>query len=256
MIGIINFTHSDHLYSAYREKDLVVRDTPKNIMKKILSGELDCGMVSLFEYFENQEKLSIVESATIHSLKGTMSTLLVTRADHIVSPMTIAVTEHTRTTAVYLELVLQKMNIHYNLIWSEEREAEALLREADYALVIGDEALRVYSTNLRIIWDLGYQFNSLYAMMPVFSVTVKSRSKECQHEVELLDQAISDSVDHVDECVSVDSRKLGISQEILKKYFHTIRFQFDAEVKKTIQFLSKIYNREKPSPETSFETLY
>ena len=159
MIGIINFTHSDHLYSAYREKNLVLRETPKNIMKLILEGKLDCGMVSLFEYFENQKNLELVKSATIHSQRGTMSTLLVTRKNEIVSPMKIAVTEHTRTTAVYLELVLQKMNIDYSLIWSGRGDAEALLNEADYALVIGDEALKLYSKKLRRIWDLGLPFS-------------------------------------------------------------------------------------------------
>lgn len=251
MLGIINFTHSDHLFSAYREKELVLRETPKNIMKLILDGKLQCGMVSLFEYFENQNRLEIVESATIHSLRGTMSTLLVTRGREIVSPMKIAVTEHTRTTAVYLELVLQKMNIEYSFIWSSKREAEALLEEADYALVIGDEALRVYSTDLRIIWDLGYQFNSLYSMMPVFSVTVKAKGKECSREIEFLNQAIVDSKEHIDETVSIDSKKLGLPEDIIRRYLQTIRFEFNNEVKKTINFLSRYFSAEKMEKPTS-----
>ncbi len=250
MIGIINFTHSDHLYSAFREKNLVLRETPKNIMKLILNGKLDCGMVSLFEYFENQENLELVKSATIHSLRGTMSTLLVTRKNEVVSPMKIAITEHTRTTAVYLELVLEKMNIDYSFIWSDEREADALLREADYALVIGDEALKVYSTDIRIIWDLGYQFSSLYSMLPVFSVTVKAKGRECRIETEMLDEAIEGSRNYIDECVGNDSIKLGLSEQILRRYFSTIRFEFNNEVMKTIHFLSKVYEREKTASST------
>lgn len=241
MLGIINFTHSDHLYSAYKEKDLVSRETPKNIMRHILEGKLDGGMVSLFEYFENQDKVDLVESATIHSLRGTMSTLLVTRKNEITSPMKIAVTEHTRTTSVYLELVLRKMNIEYNFIWSRERDAQALLEEADYALVIGDEALKVYSTDLRIIWDLGYQFNALYSMMPVFSVTVKAKGKDCTREIQLLDQAVMESGKHIDNVVKEDCLKLELPEVILKRYFNTIRFPFNREVKKTVNFLSKLH---------------
>lgn len=239
MLGIINFTHSDHLYAAYGDKSLVLRETPKNILKYILQGRLDCGMVSLFEYLENQDRLELVESATIHSLKGTMSTLLVTRKATISSPMKIAVTEHTRTTAVYLELVLKKMKIDYTLIWSREREAEALLMEADYALVIGDEALKVYSTDMRIIWDLGYQFSALYSMMPVFSVTVKAKGKECSREIELLDQAVRDSPEYIDQFVEEDSGRLGLPADTMRRYFHTIQLDFNNEVKKTVNFLSK-----------------
>ncbi len=241
MLGIINFTHSDHLYAAYSDKSLVLRDTPKNIMKHILQGRLDCGMVSLFEFLENQSKLELVESATIHSLRGTMSTLLVTRKNSISSPMKIAVTEHTRTTAVYLELVLRKMNIEYSLIWSRERDAGALLKEADYALVIGDEALKVYSTNLRIIWDLGYQFSALYSMLPVFSVTVKSKGKDCTREIELLDQAVIDSQEHIGQAIQEDSMRLGLPEDTLRRYFRTIRLEFSKEVKKTVDFLSRYY---------------
>lgn len=241
MLGIINFTHSDHLYAAYSDKSLVLRETPKNILKQILQGKLDCGMVSLFEFLENQDRLELVESATIHSLRGTMSTLLVTRKGNISSPMKIAVTEHTRTTAVYLELVLRKMNIDYTLIWSSEREAEALLKEADYALVIGDEALKVYSTNIRIIWDLGYQFSSIYSMLPVFSVTVKAKGKDCSREIDLLDQAVENSPEYIEQTVEAGRRRLGLPADTLRRYYHTIRLDFSNEVRRTVDFLSRYY---------------
>lgn len=241
MLGIINFTHSDHLYAAYGDKSIVMRETPKNILKYILQGKLDCGMVSLFEFLENQGRLELVESATIHSLRGTMSTLLVTRKATISSPMKIAVTERTRTTAVYLELVLKKMKVDYRLIWSREREAEALLEEADYALVIGDEALKVYSTNMKIIWDLGYQFSALYSFLPVFSVTVKSKGKDCSREIELLNQAVGDSSEYIDQIVEEDSRRLGLPVGTMRLYFKTILLDFNNEVKKTVDFLSRYH---------------
>lgn len=241
MIGLINFTHSDPLYSAYPDKSLVKRDTPKRILSSVLNGELDCGMISLFEYFENNEKLDLVKSATIHSRRGTMSTLLVTRNVRISGPMRISVTEHTRTTAVYLELILKKLGIDYTLIWSKERDAEPLLQEAEYALVIGDEALKVYGTNLRIVWDIGFQFSSLFSMMPVFSVTVSGKSRECSREISALDQAIIDAPSYEEECARDDSGKLNLREDLLRQYFRTIRYDFDNEVLKTINFLSAYY---------------
>lgn len=238
MLGLINFTHSDPLFAAYEDKSLVRRDTPKGILASLLNGRLDCGMISLFEYFEHRDILELVESATIHSLKGTMSTLLVSRTGEIKQHMVIAVTEHTRTTAVYLELVLKRMGISYELLVSREREAEALLSEAEYALVIGDEALRVYGTSLKIIWDIGFQFSSLFGLKPLFSVTVRRKGGDCSKEISLLDGAINGSIEHVRESVRENSRRLGLPEAILEAYYRAIRYDFNNGLRSTIEFLS------------------
>lgn len=241
MIGLINFTHSDPLYDAFMRKDLVERLTPKEILTNITEGKLQCGMVSLFEYFRHRDVLSIVESATIHSIKGTMSTLLVSRESGIKDSMEIAITEHTRTTVVYLELILKRMGIDYSFIWSREREAGALLREAEYALVIGDEALRIYGTNMRLLWDIGFQFSNIFTRMPVFSITVRRKDAECTDEISDLDTAIANSSAFVEQCAKRDSVRLGISEEILRRYFRSIRYDFNPQVRKSIDFLLDYY---------------
>lgn len=239
MLGLIDFTHSEPLYAAYPRKENVVRDTPKNLLKRLLGGEIDCGMISLFEYFDHRDALEILESATIHSLRGTMSTLLVSRGRSIGKHMEISVTEHTRTTAAYLELILQKSGIEYDLKWSQEREAEKLLDEADYALVIGDEALKVYSTRLKILWDIGYQFSRLFSMSPVFSVTVARKNSSCTEEISDLDLAISHHGEYVEKSVDETSAKLGVERNIIRQYYNTIRYDFTPGVRKTLEFLQK-----------------
>ena len=79
MLGIINFTHSDPLYQAYGDKSAVIRETPKKLLELLLNGKIDCAMISLLEYFRHMDSLELVESATISSRSGTMSTLLVSR---------------------------------------------------------------------------------------------------------------------------------------------------------------------------------
>ncbi len=240
MLGIINFTHSDPLYRAFETPSLVVRDTPKKLLEMLLNGKIDCGMVSLLEYFGHMEALELVESATIHSKNATMSTLLISRTHEIKEPMKIAVTEHTKTTAFYLELILKKLGLSYELKWSKEREADALLREEDYALVIGDEALKVFGTQHVIIWDIGSQFSSLYSSMPVFSVTVKRKGSDCSKEIQQLDNAIAGSKKFHEECADEDSKKLNLDISILRQYFQTIRYDFDSEVLRTLRFVQSI----------------
>lgn len=246
MLGLINFTHTDPLYEAFEDRSKVLRETPKKILESLLSGSLKCGMISLFEYYDHMDVLELVESATIHSTGGTMSTLLVSNRNVLEEPLKIAVTEHTRTTAVYLELVLRKMGLKYSLTWSSKREAHDLLKEGDYALVIGDEALRVYGTSLRIIWDIGFQFRQLFSRMPVFSVTVKRKGTDCDSEIESLNRAVKESWKFVDGCISKDSRRLSIPTAILERYFGTIRYEFSSGVRDTVSFLEK-YSRSQDS---------
>lgn len=240
MLGIINFTHSDPLYKAIEDKSIVVRDTPKKLLEMLLNGSIDCGMISLLEYFRHSDSLEIVESATIHSKNSTMSTLLISKSAAIHEPMKIAVTEHTRTTAFYLEMVLKKLGIEYELLWSDKREASSLLEEAEYALVIGDEALRVFGTKYSIIWDIGSEFSTLFSMMPVFSVTVKKKGHECTREIEQLDRALANCRNFAEECAEFDSEKLGLDKSILRQYFRTIKHDYNSEVRRTVRFMQSV----------------
>ncbi|MCL5783252.1 MAG: ABC transporter substrate-binding protein [Candidatus Thermoplasmatota archaeon] len=238
MIGLINFAHSDPLYGAFPDKSLVVRDTPKNLISRILDGELKCGMVSLVEYIRNRDKLELVESATIRSSREVISAILVSRKAGIEAPLRISVTEHTRTTEFYTEMILRKLKIPYELIHSREREASKLLDEAEYALVIGDEALRVYSTGFRIIWDIGFEFNARFSMVPVFSVTVRRKGVDCSTEIRNLNEAINNSGKFIEAAVKENMDRLNLPESILKLYYNRMRYDFIPDVARTIEFLS------------------
>lgn len=240
MLGLINFTHSDPLFRAFEDQSDIVRDTPKKLLEMLLGGKIDCAMISLLEYYSHRDVLELVQSATIHSKNTTMSTLLISKENIIREPMKIAVTEHTKTTAFYLEMILKKLGITYELKWSQKRDANELLEEADYALVIGDEALKVFASQYVIIWDIGTQFSSLYTRMPVFSVTVKRKDSDCSTDIQQLDSAIMKSREFVEKCAVEDSGKLGISVSILRQYFRIIRYNFDSEVLRTISFIESI----------------
>ena len=240
MLGIINFIHSDPLFQAIEDKSLAYRDTPKKLLEMLLNGKINCAMISLLEYFRHKDSLEIVESATIHSKNATMSTLLVSREPGIREPMKIAVTEHTKTTAFYLELVLKKLDIRYELLWSQKRDAASLLDEAEYALVIGDEALKVFSSHYNIIWDVGSQFSSTYSKMPVFSVTVKRKGVDCSEELRQLDTAILGYGQFAEGFAQEDGKKLGIDPSVLRQYFRTIKHDFNSEVRRTIGFMESM----------------
>ena len=240
MIGLINFTHSCPLHRAYPEPAEIALDSPRGIISHILDGSIACGMVSLVEYFSHRDVLELENSAVISSRAPVISTLLVSRGTLPHNGMEIAITRHTRTTEMYLKYILRSEGIEYETKPSGSTEANDLLKEAEFALVIGDEALRAFSSGFRIIWDIGYEFNRISSHAPVFAVTVKRKGVACSREMSHLNTAMLHAHEFRDECAVESARKLGISMAIMKRYYSLVRYEFTTEISKSIEFASSI----------------
>ncbi|MCL4342290.1 MAG: ABC transporter substrate-binding protein, partial [Candidatus Thermoplasmatota archaeon] len=75
-LALISFTHSDPLCRAISGID-TVRATPSAILDGVIEGRYDYGMVSLLGYIRNMDRLSLIDSGTIHSNGKILSTILV-----------------------------------------------------------------------------------------------------------------------------------------------------------------------------------
>lgn len=240
MIALINFTHSCPLHRAYPEPAEMVTDSPRGIISSILDGSISCGMVSLVEYLSNRDVLELENSAVISSRGAVISTLLVSRGSLPHNGMEIAVTRHTRTTEMYLKYILRSEGIEYETRPSSKTEVQDLLDEAEFALVIGDEALKAFRSGFRIIWDIGHEFNRISSHAPVFAVTVKRKGADCSREISHLNIAAKHAHEYSGECAVESSRKLGIAENIMKRYYSLVRYEFTTETSKSIEFASSI----------------
>ena len=236
--GVIDFSHSDPLASFLSSRYEVRRAHPSKILEMVKSGELDLGMVSLVSYLENREALRLVEGPTIHSLSGTISTLLVSSGNPMGTPMKIAVTSHTRTTEFYLDQIMRKLGIRTELIHCDFTEAQDLLEKADYALVIGDEALRAFNSGCRILLDIGRQFSVNFGLPPVYAVTVTASDVKSLPAIDVtnLDAAVEK---HDSNMASESSKRVGVSIHLMERYFTSIRYSFTDEVRNTIGFVDR-----------------
>lgn len=240
MIGIINFTHSDPLYSAIRNKEVIVRETPSRILRMVLDNELDGGMVSLVSLIEND--LELCRGANIHSVSTTMSTILVSSGNGLRKDMEVAVTSHTRTTEFYTEMVLKGLGINYRMIHTDRTYADDLLGSADYALVIGDEALRVYGGKQRILLDVGYEFSRLYHLQPLYAA-LAYRGEKAPGDMDMVNEAVFPSRDDVDDAVNRVSERLGIGRGLMKRYYSLIKYDYPRHLDSTVDFVRKHIRR-------------
>ena len=239
MIGLINFSHTEPLSMAIDHRSYV-REHPRDLLNHVLDGTVDCAMVSLVSYLENRESLSMMETANIHSQRGTLSTLLISRGECIARDMDIAITAHTRTTSYYLDLILSAMHIPHRDHFTNSTEASDLLSDSSYALVIGDEALKVFNGGYRVLMDIGYEFSRIFSMPPVYAVTVCRKDHEYPAgDFSILQDGVHASTKFKGEAAERISRSLHVSRSIVASYYNCISYDFNPMVGNTVDFVQR-----------------
>ncbi|WMT51445.1 MAG: MqnA/MqnD/SBP family protein [Ferroplasma sp.] len=238
MIGIINLSHSDPLYMAFPAGQ-TVRNSAADNLKYLMAGSIEIGMISLVSYIKNRDKLKLIKSMNIHSRANTLSTLLVSKLDHLKDNMKINVTSLTKTTELYLKLVLDRMGLSYVISNSKYSDPGNLLKTADYALIIGDNAIEAYSGNLNILMDTGLEFSKQYHMYPVYAISAAANGTNVDDSmVNYLNGRIAESKKYIKDAVELNSKKFNVKEEVMKEYYRSIDYSFSEPVMKTVEFVS------------------
>lgn len=237
MISLIDFTHSFPLIEALSSQTKISKGSPVQNLKGVLDGKYSMAMVSLVSYLENRDDLDLVKGANIHTKAQTLSTLLVSRGKDLANRMEVAVTAHTRTTEIYMDLVLSRMGISPKKIYSKSTEASELLEEAEYALVIGDEALRYFHGDGKIILDIGYEVSHFFKLEPLYAVTVARKDTLDLDEVRFLETSVGLTRNYVAASIEKGSTERGISRDLLEYYYALISYGYSIKQDRTMDFV-------------------
>jgi chorismate dehydratase len=229
----LKMSHSDPLVMAFKDGQME-RASPSASLANVLDSRSKISMVSLVSYLQNSKDLFLLREPVISFAGQTLSTLLVSRHKNMQKNIEIAVSADTETTKWYMTIVLKSMGIEYTLKPSEHIEAEDLLNDADYALVIGDEALKVFSTRARVLLDVGYEFLRIFQMFPLYAVSV---SREEGNGI--FKDWIADTDQYKDECAGKLAARLDISEVLAKKYYMNVRYLADRSIEDTLSFVRK-----------------
>lgn len=237
MISLIDFTHSFPLIGALSSQAKMSKGSPADNLKGVLDGKYSTAMVSLVSYLENSDDLELLKGANIHTKAQTLSTLLVSAGKDLADRMEVAVTAHTRTTELYMDLVLSRMGISPKKIYSKATEAADLLEEAEFALVIGDEALRYFHGDGKIILDIGYEVSHFFKLEPLYAVTVARKDSVDMDEARILEKSVNLSRGYIIESIEKGSAERGISGDLLEYYYSLINYEYSLKQDRTIDFV-------------------
>ena len=234
---MINLTHSIPLKEHLQGKISTESHSTRENLSLVLSGKVDYSMISIVDYFKNKVELELVEGPTITGLAHSMSNLFISNGKDPYNGMKISVSSQTETTAFFLRLVLNKTFPVAKFLRSRHSDAESMLKESDFALVIGDDALSVYNTSYRIIFDVTHMFSRLYNLYSIYAVTVKRKGTETPSVF-----PADFKVNPWEKKKSAERINSKISSEILDRYFEVISYDFDSIISDHVEKLEELYN--------------
>ena len=223
-VGIVDYLNSRPLAWSFRRPPAPsgvpplepVYLPPSGVAEGLASGDLDIGLVPSIEV-RRIPGLRVIPGLCVAATREVRSVLLVRRGP-VEEIRSVALDENSRTSAALVRILLGR---RYGLEPSYRQappEVEAMLEEADAALVIGDPALAVDRTRHQVS-DLAAEWRAWTGLPFVFAVWAVAPGVEFRPGLadffsESLDRAERDMEDLVREAAV----ELGLPGEALAAY--------------------------------------
>ncbi len=226
--GLVN----NFLPYMYLEGDFeIIESNPREMAIKLISGEIDYAPVPAYFYLKNKEKLRHY-SFCIASDGEVLSVVVVSRKNRIGD--CIAVTSETMTSINLLKIILKENNLNVKLIPASTNKAEELLKLADSALLIGDEAIKARMI-YRVVMDLGEEWKDITGYPMVFGLSTSLNIKDLSFVDNALIKSIEESMKKFDEVVEVASNQFKLPPEFLRKYFKILIYRLGKKERKGLE---------------------
>jgi chorismate dehydratase len=236
------------------EKKLVVPEPPVKIISGVptklnqlfLEGKIDLTPLSSIEYARHQDKGIILPDISISADGSVGSILLFSRRPVTeLDGCTVAVSKSSATSVVMLQVLFEHY-YHLNAAFVDRLpDLDAMLKEAEAALLIGDEALigrrRVQREGLPFrITDLGEVWKHFTGEKMVYALWVVRREFACRYPEEtralanILTAAKEEGMKRLPEIIRVGQRRTGLPGHVVEEYFSLVRYGFDAEYRRAL----------------------
>jgi len=240
-LGHIQFINCLPLYYGMVKNDMLldvdlVRADPADLAEMIVSGELDIAPVPAIEYARNADELILLPDIAISSDGEVQSILLVSTVPaEELSGLTVALAANSRTSQVLTRVLLsQRWGVEVDFV-EMPPDLPAMLRDADAALLIGDEALRAYwepPAGLHV-YDLGREWTEwtglpmVYAVWAVRADFAASHPDAVRNVAESLDGSLAYCRAHLDDISDYAARWESFPADKFRSYFDALQFRYE-----------------------------
>jgi len=240
-LGHIQFLNCLPLYYGLVKNDVLldvdlVKAAPRDLARMLLDSELDVAPIPAIEYARHAEELVLLPEIAISSDGEVQSILLLSKrpADGLAG-RAVALTDTSRTSQVLARILLERRWGVVAEYAEMPPDLPSMLREADAALLIGDDALRAYwqpPENLTT-YDLGTEWTAwtglpmVYAVWGVRRVFAEERPDAVRDVAEALMRSLAYCRAHLGDISEYASRWEPFSAERFRSYFDALSFRFE-----------------------------
>lgn len=239
-LGHIQFLNCLPLYYGLVKSDAIldvdlVKAPPRQLAEMIVAGELDAAPIPAIEYARHAEDLVLIPDISISSDGEVQSILLLSKVPaEELSGRTVALTDTSRTSQVLTRILLEKHWKTTPAYVEMPSDLASMMRDADAALLIGDDGLRAYHQQLDVLkYDLGTEWKAYTGLPMVYAVWAVRRDyaetnpDEVRRLIWALHESMRYSREHPDAVAEYASRWEAFPVAFFRSYFDVLRFRFD-----------------------------
>ncbi|MGX7677645.1 menaquinone biosynthetic enzyme MqnA/MqnD family protein [Jatrophihabitans sp. DSM 45814] len=212
----------------------LTKDTPDNLNQMLVDNQLDIGPISLVEYLRNADELLLLPDIAVGSDGPVLSVNLVSQRPLAeLDGRPVALGSTSRTSVLLADMWLaEKYGVH-PAYFTCPPDVNAMMLEADAAVVIGDVALRATYEGPRrglAVHDLGQAWRDWTGLPMVFAVWATRRDFAEANPGIVKDvhtafvRSRDEALAHVDEVASQAARWEIFDASTLANYFRTLDF--------------------------------
>lgn len=239
-LGHIQFLNCLPLYYGLVKNDVLlevdlVKADPKDLATTLLNGGLDIAPIPSIEYARHADEYVLLPDIAISSLGEVQSIILLSKvlAEQL-SGGVVALTSASRTSQVLARILIEKRWGAQATYTEMPSDLPAMLREADAALLIGDDALRAFwqPTHLKK-YDLGTEWTRwtglpmVYAVWAVRREFAEARPDAIRDVADGLGRSLDYCRAHLDEISEYAARWEPFPVEQFRSYFDALQFRFE-----------------------------
>lgn len=223
----------------------ITQGTPMRLNELLLKGEIDISPVSLFWFATHSDKFYLLPDLSITSESAVHSVLLFSRCPlKELKGKKIAVTEKGSTTPVLLEIICRKKYGFTPCLETVNANFGEIPTGFDAILLIGDEALCAkerHGDNPLYITDLAEEWKSWTGASFVFAVWAVRRDFFAGYPDavfaarEALVKSRDWGLENLEEVMRRSREKTELSEEILRTYFSSLRYDLGESARHGIQ---------------------
>ena len=265
-IGLIEFTNCLPLNYSFERQNLedieFVYGTPAELNQLMDRGEIVAASISSFEYLQNQDKYTLIETACIASDGECGSVLLFSdketfSAEEILhingAAMLLGVPCDSASSTAMLKVLLNEQGVDLSRVNFVEHDYSKTPQEyldsgLDAVLFIGDRALKAkdfLNYDLGTLWKETTGLPAVFGTWAVSSDWAKKNPEKLNQLNSLIAKAIETGLGiYFNEVIEKASCNLCIKKDIIREYLtRKIRYEFTEKHEQSLELFAQLYNK-------------